>query len=220
MDQTSAPREAVVVDDYIDPVYTKDNRHLPKKFAVLKSVMSEEDRSHLIEFVLEKIPQESKNEVSQSHTLIYRTDEWDKFGVINRLQEVAKSHIRDTYYLVGAAEPRKFLLLRTDPWQSYEEVYDPSYINNREILYTAVVTLVSDGIFVPGETIYTSNGEGFVPEPLSMVIHRNERYNNWSISKLAGGTRLDLIMVFREVNMEISYEYEIEMSAEDPDLEY
>lgn len=196
-------------------VYTKDNRHVPKKFDTLTNIITSEEAAQLRAFILEKLPESVEGEKSQQHVLPYRTDEWDSSGVINKLQEVAKAHIRNAFYMEGAVEPRKFLLLKSEQFQSYFEEYPSSYINNKEILYTAVVTPVYSGKDYSGETLYTMNGEGFVPKTLDMVIHRNEAFNNWSVQEVLNGTRLDLVMVFREVNMDISYDYAIDQSPED-----
>lgn len=200
-------------DPYVDPEYTEENRYLPKKFDILTGVVTTEEAEKLREFITSKLPNTSEDSSSQSHVLPYRSDEWDSDGIINRLQSLARDHVRATFHTIGAVEPRKFMLLRTDASQSYSETYG-NYINNREILYTAVVTPVSEFSHSPDETVYTTNGEGFKPSQVDMVVHRNEEYNNWSIPELDSGSRLDLIMVFREVDQSISYDYPMDQLEE------
>ena len=197
-----------------DFVYDKSNRHLPKKFSIVEDAITIEEAEGLEKFILSKLPDETEDEQSQVCVLPYRTDEWDELGVIHKVQELAKQYIEDNYYLEGAVEPKRFELVRTDSIQSYERLYSEGYINQNEILYTVVVTPTSSGSYDWGQTVYLNNGEGFKPSTTSVFIHRNEEYNNWSVEEPMNGTRLDLIITLREMNVAISYDYPIEQSPE------
>lgn len=195
-------------------VYDKSNRHLPKKFSILKDSITKEEADALEGFIFSKLPTETEGEQAQVWVLPYRTDEWDELGVIHKVQKIAKQYISDTYYLEGSVEPKKFELVRTDSIQTYERLHPESYINRNEILYTIVVTPTCSSSYDWGQTLYLNNGEGFNPSRTSILIHRNEEYNSWSVQEPMNGTRLDLIITLREMNMEISYDYAIEQSPE------
>ena len=200
------------VHDYSDPVFDETNRHLPKMFDLLKNVLTIEDAEGLEAFIKYKMPKEiNDSETSQSLDLPYRTDEWDNTGVIAKIQELAKEHIQNTYSLAGYLEPRKFMLLRTENVQRYEDIYG-SYNENGEVLYSAIVTPTSSDEYYSGETRYTVNGEGFRPSPRDVVVHRNEEMNNWEIVEVVRGVRFDLIITFQEINKQVSYDYEIDQT--------
>lgn len=195
-----------------DFVYDKTNRHLTKKFSNIVDALTEEEVEALKEFILTKLPEEVEGEESQVWTLPYRTDEWDNLGVIHKVQELAKEHIANTYYLEGAVEPKRFELIRTDGIQKYSQEYPQSYINKNEILYTVVVTATNQTEYEWGQTVYIRNGEGFKPRSRDVLVHRNEEYNDWEIEEPMNGTRLDLVITLREMNMGISYDYPIDQS--------
>ena len=200
------------VHDYIDPVFNETNRHLPKMFDVLRDVLTIEDAEGLEAFIKYKMPTENdSSERSQFLELPYRTDEWDNTGVIAKIQELAKNHIQSTYSLAGYLEPRKFMLLRTENAQGYDEVYG-AYNQNGEVLYSAIVTPTPSIDYYSGETRYTVNGEGFRPNPRDVVVHRNEEMNSWEMVEVVRGVRVDLIIVFQEINKQVSYDYVIDQS--------
>jgi len=195
-----------------DFVYDQTNRHLPKKYGVIEGALTQEEADHLKAFIESKLPNSTEDDSSQVLVLPYRTDEWDELGVIHKVQELSRQYVRDNFYLRGAVEPRKFELIKTEEIQSHKETYSPNYITRNEILYTAMVTPVSLLDYDWGHTVYTDNGEGFRPSPTDIIIHRNEQYNNWSIQETIKGTRLDLVITLREVNLETSYDYPMEQS--------
>jgi hypothetical protein len=196
-----------------DFVYDETNRHLPKKYGIIKNAITREEAEHLKAFIESKLPNSTEDDSSQVLVLPYRTDEWDELGVIHKVQELSRQYVRDNFYLRGAVEPRKFELIKTEPIQSYKETYSPNYITKNEILYTAVVTPVDPLDYDWGQTVYIDNGEGFRPSPTDIIIHRNEQYNNWTIEETINGTRLDLVLTLREVNLETSYDYPMEQSV-------
>lgn len=195
-----------------DFVYNESNKHLSKKFLVLEDAITKEEAQVLEKFIFSKLPVETEDEQAQVCVLPYRTDEWDELGVIHKVQGIAKQCIEDVYHPEGAVEPKKFELVRTDSIQKYERLYPRSYINRNEILYTIVVTPTRSSSYDWGQTVYLNNGEGFKPAATNVLIHRNEEYNNWSVEEPMNGTRLDLIITLREMNMGISYDYSIEQS--------
>ena len=197
---------------YVDPIYTPDNRHLPKMFDFIKNAITDEEAESLREFIEQKLSEEREDlEASQSMVLAYRPDEWDSAGVIAKIQDLAKLHIQNTYSLGGYLGAQKFMLLRTENAQSYKEVYG-NYNNDGEILYTAIVSPCRGTEYFQGETKYTINGEGFKPRAVDMTVHRNEELNNWEITEVINGTRFDLVIVFQEVDKQVSYDYEIDQT--------
>ena len=202
---------------YVEPVFTKETRHLEKRFDILSNVITPEESLALQAFIESKIPESSDSTHSQELTLPYRPDEWDDLGIVQKIQDMAKAHILSTYAVVGQLEPRKFLILRTDNVQTYKETYG-AYNENGEILYTAIVTPSNPTEYYSGETLYDINGMGFHPNSGDMVVQRNETLNNWEIVEVLTGTRFDLIVVFQEIDRTISYDYAI--SQEDACVEF
>jgi len=200
---------------YIDPVFTEENRYLEKRFDLLTEVLTKDESTCLEDFIKSKLVKiESDSNISQTYKLQYRPDEWDSMGVIQKVQDIARSHIQKTYAVVGQLEPRSFTLLRTEDAQGYIEEYGV-YNQNGEILYTAVVTASDSDDYYSGETLYLVNGEGFRPSRVDVVVHRNETLNNWEIVEVVKGTRLDLLIVFQEIERKLSYDYEIDQILED-----
>jgi hypothetical protein len=193
---------------YVDPVLTKETRHLQKKFEIIRNAITPEESLALKNYISSKITESSNSKYSNQLVLPYRPDEWDEFGVIQKIQDIAKGHILETYPIIGQLEPRKFMILRTDNVQTYKETYG-LYNANSEILYTAIVTPSSPTDYFSGETLYTVNGEGFYPNPRDMVVQRNEELNSWEIIEVLSGTRFDLVVVFQEIDRTISYNYTI-----------
>lgn len=199
---------------YEDPIYTEDNRHLEKKADLLCNVLTDDDSTQLELFIESKLGPSVSSELSESSricNLPYRPDEWDAAGVIQKVQDIARNHILNTYVVVGDLEPRSFKLLRTEDVQTYKEEYD-KYDQNGEILYTAVVTASNPDTYWHGETRYLVNGEGLRLRRNDMLVHRNERLNTWEIVEVLRGTRLDLVIVFQEIDRRISYDYDIDQT--------
>lgn len=203
-------------EGYVEPVFNADNRHLPKMFDTLKDQITAEEAEQLLSFIDSRLlaPAEGESEVSSKLKLLNRPDNWDDHGVIEKIYNIARSHIMDTYWMVGNLEPRDFIIMRTEDVQKYEETYG-EFDENDETLYTAIVTPCSSKDYFQGETRYTINGEGFNPSPTDIVIHRNEEMNNWEITEVVSGTRYDLLLVFQEPTQRVSYNFEIEQSVED-----
>jgi len=200
------------VHEHVDPIFDETNRHLPKMFDILTNVLTYEEAGALEAFAKRKLATESEDlDTNQTLELPYRTDEWDGDGVIAKIQELAKQHIQNTYSLAGYLEPRKFMLMRTENAQSYKETYS-EYNKNGEVLYTAIATPSSPAEYYSGETRYTVNGEGFRPSSRDVVVHRNEEMNNWEMVEVVTGVRFDLIIVFQEINKQVSYDYEIDQT--------
>ena len=203
-------------EGYVEPVFNADNRHLPKMFDTLKDQITVEEAEQLLSFIDSRLlaPADGESEVSSKLKLLNRPDNWDDHGVIEKIYNIARSHIMDTYWMVGNLEPRDFIIMRTEDVQKYEEIYG-AFDKNHETLYTAIVTPCSNKDYFRGETRYTINGEGFMPSPTDIVIHRNEEMNNWEITEVVNGTRYDLLLVFQEPTQRVSYDFEIEQSVED-----
>lgn len=204
------------VEEYIEPVFTADNRHLPKMFDVLEDQITDEEAEQLLSFIDSRLlaPAEGESEFSSKLKLLNRPDNWDDHGVIEKIYNIARSHIMGTYWMVGNLEPRDFIIMRTEDVQKYEETYG-AFDENGETLYTAVVTPCPTDSYFQGETRYTTNGEGFVPSPTNIVLHRNERLNDWEITEVVNGTRYDLLLVFQEPTQRVSYDFEIEQTVDD-----
>jgi len=202
--------------EYENPVFNADNRHLPKIFDVLQNQITIQESEHLLEFISTKFP-ESEEEITETSSvikLLNRPDNWDSFGVIEKIYGIARQHIMDTYWMVGNLEPRHFLILKTEDAQNYEELYG-DFDANGETVYTAVVTPSLPESYFQGETRYTVNGNGFQPNPLDIVIHRNEELNSWEITDVTKGVRYDLVLVFQEPTQRVSYDFEIEQTVDD-----
>lgn len=197
---------------YVDPVFNRGNRHLEKRFDVLKDAIDLEDSDALKEFIELKLPGGAEQELSQELVLQYRPDEWDSRGVIQKVQDIAKAHISSVFALSGQLEPRKFYLLRTENVQTYKQEYG-LYNDNNETLYSAIVTVSSPTEYYSGETLYLVNGEGFRPNRTDIVIHRHEKINDWEIVEVLIGSRLDLVVVFQEIDRRISYDYPIDQDT-------
>lgn len=204
------------VKEYVDPVFNADNRHLPKMFDVLKNQITDEEAEQLSSFIDSRLlaPTGGESEFSSKLKLLNRPDNWDAHGVIEKIYNIARSHIMGTYWMVGNLEPRDFIIMSTKNAQKYEETYG-AFDENGETLYTAIVTPCSKNEYFQGETQYTVNGEGFNPSPTDIVLHRNEELNNWQITEVINGTRYDLILVFQEPTQRVSYDFEIEQTVDD-----
>jgi hypothetical protein len=199
---------------YEDPIFTKENRYLEKKFDTLTGIISPEESAALENFINSKLSASTTDlAFSQVCTLQYRPDEWDSMGVVQKVQDIAREHIYKTYAVSGQLEPRSFTILRTEDVQTYKEEYG-LYNQNNEILYTAIVTASHPDDYYSGETLYLNNGEGFRPARSDIVIHRNERLNDWEIVEVVTGVRLDLIIVFQEIDRKVSYDYPIDQLDE------
>lgn len=203
-----------VEEFYEDPIFNKDNRYLEKKFDTLRNALSAKESSALETFIVSKLSNNATiSSSSQKYILQYRPDEWDSMGVIQKVQDLVKDHIYKTYAVSGQLEPRSFSILRTEDAQGYKEEYG-AYNQNGEILYTAIVTASDSSDYFSGETIYLVNGEGFKPSRSDVVVHRNETLNDWEITEVVRGVRLDLVIVFREIDRKVSYDYPIDQLDE------
>lgn len=191
--------------EQMSPIYDGSNDHEEKKVDLLSGAISPSEADALLEFILNKF---SKSASATSITLSYRPEDWDVSGVIDKIHNVAKAHIHETYPIKGDLNPRSFTLLKTDDGRTYSETYG-KYRNGNEILYTAVVTPISPAEYYSGETLYSVNGEGLRPNPCDMLVHRNERLNTWEIVEVLTGARYDLLIVFEEIDRAVSYDYPI-----------
>jgi hypothetical protein len=206
-----------VEEFYEDPIFNENNKYLEKKFDILTNVLTVEESTSLETFITSKISTnapDSNSNTSQKYVLQYRPDEWDSAGAIQKVYDIARKHILDTYAVIGQLEPRSFTLLRTEDAQTYKEEYG-AYNQNGEILYTAIVTASNPPDYYSGETLYLVNGEGFMPNRYDIVVHRNESHNNWEIVDVVTGVRLDLLVVFREHARRTAYNYYIDQLDED-----
>ncbi len=195
-----------------DPVYDGTNTELPKRFDLLTSALSKQEASDLNAFLVEKFS--DIDVTTRSIDLSYRPEDWDDSGVIEKLHNIVREHIKQTYKITGSLNPRRFTLLRTTDVQTYSETYG-DYNANNEILYTAIYTAPNVTDYYSGETLYNKNGEGFFPSGYDVVIHRNEELNNWEILDVVKGQRLDLLMVFEEIDRGVSYDYPIDQLEDD-----
>ena len=197
-----------MIPDYVDPVFNADNRHLEKMFDVLKDQITQDEADRLLAFAETKTSTLSEG---QSVSILYnRPDGWDETGVVDKIYKIARQHIMDTYWMIGNLEPRSFCIVRTEQGQGYGETYG-NFDDNGETLYTAITT-------VPGSisnTVYTNGQVSFEPSATDIVVHRNERINNWKTEKVNAGTRYDLVILFQEPTQRVSYDFEIEQSIDD-----
>lgn len=192
-----------------------EDRKLYNKYSVAEDAITQEEVDSLLNFAKSKLPvaNNEESEVSQICELYNRPDAWDNEGVISKLQQVFRDQIKKTNFLVGVLEPKKFILMRTDELQSYSEKYE-EFVDGPEVEYTAVATLNSD--FRGGDTDYFKGGEGFMPKPGNLHVHRNEEFNSWNIKEVNVGTRYDFMMVLIERPVSARYdEFEIEQSVDD-----
>lgn len=201
------------MDDVTVPVltYTADNRHETKIFELIENAITEEEVAALKEFAESQIPEASEDETSQKVEMANRPDKWDSAGVIAKIQDIFRDYVRNTYFLVGSLEPRKFVILRTDDVQEYSETYGRFQIDG-VLTYTAIMPLSKPDVDCrPGEILFTVHGEGFKSEPGNLIVFRNEEFNSWKIPDMFSGTRFDLILVLQEINKSMTYdEFEIE----------
>ncbi len=195
-----------------EPVYDGTNAELPKKFDLLRSVLTKEETLAINNFIVHKF--EGIDVDTRTIELSYRPEDWDNAGVIEKLHDLVRQHIKDTYKIAGSLNPRRFTLLRTTDLQTYSEKY-AEYNANNEIIYTAVYSAANTTDYYSGETLYNENGEGFFPTEYDIAIHRNEELNSWEILDVVKGQRLDLIMVFEEIDRGVSYDYQIDQLEDD-----
>lgn len=197
-----------MIPDYVDPVFNADNRHLEKMFDVLENQITQNEADQLLAFAQAKT---STLPEGQSVSILYnRPDGWDETGVVDKIYKIARQHIMDTYWMIGNLEPRSFCIVRTEGSQEYGETYG-NFDDNGETLYTAITT-------VPGSisnTIYTNCEILIDPVPTDIVVHRNERINNWKTERVNAGTRYDLVILFQEPTQRVSYDFEIEQTIDD-----
>lgn len=180
-----------------------------REHEILQDELTVEEAEGLKRFIESKLPANSdKSDDSSTVDLAYRPDAWDPEGVIEKLYLRAKEYIKESFQIDGYVEPKKFKLIRTENAQTYKEQY-LELEEQAETSYTATVSLLDLDI-IGGTTLYTINGEGFVPRNTDLVIHRNEKLNNWEIVEVLSGTRFDLVMVFRDTHRRISYGYYID----------
>lgn len=202
----SSSGSSIHTNEHVDPVFDGTNTGEPKIFDIIKDVLSLDEAASLLEFLEQKLPVDADEYFSID--LSYRPEDWDSFGIIEKIYNKAKAHISEVYPVEGSLNPRRFQIVRTDDCRPFKQEYG-NYRNGNEILYTAVVTPVLSTKYFSGETLYFENGEGFRPSPTDLVIHRNERINSWEIIEVLSGARYDLIITFEEVYRGVSYDYEI-----------
>ena len=188
----------------------------PKRFRVVRELITKEEAKQLSDFILSKLPEEGDMETPPSTlNLPYRPDEWDSTGVIEKIYNFGKEYLRENFELEGGLEPKTFKLIRTDGYQVYKEVF-PEEEELKEKTYSLILTplIASTGGFFAGTTVYAVNGEGFTPETTSLIVQKNMSLNNWEITEGGGGTRLDLVITFREFRQGMSYDYKIEQTPD------
>lgn len=194
---------------------TPEDRKNYNKYSFVEGAIADSEVESLLAFAKSKLPTANNetSETSQICELYNRPDAWDNEGVISKLQQAFRDQIKKTNFLVGVLEPKRFTLLRTDELQSYSEEY-PDFVDGPEVEYTAVVTLNND--YRGGDTDYVVDGEGFMPVPGNLHVHRNERGNNWMIKDVNVKTRYDFMMVMIERPVSARYdEFEIEQTVDD-----
>lgn len=183
-------------------------------FAVVKDCITSNEVDALKSFIESKIPL-STNESSSASQLVElynRPDAWDSSGVIDKIQTFFRQYIKENFFLTGILEPRKFIVLRTDELQSYEEIYE-DFVNDGNAAYVAVAT--ANDNYKGGDTVYRT-GEGITSPVGGLVVHRAETLNSWKINDVVVGTRFDLILVIIERPVEARYdEFEIEQTIDD-----
>lgn len=184
----------------------------PKKAEILVDALTKEESSALREFILSKVPD------GGSLNLPYRPDEWDSTGVIQKVQDLAKEHIRRTHVTINQLAPRSFSVSNISKSDGYSEEYS-SYISDGEILYQVIATVSDDSFCVGGDTLYVNTNERISHSGgTTVVMHRCEELNNWKISPISGN-RLDLAIYLQESGKRISYNYPIDQIIDElPDF--
>lgn len=185
---------------------------IPKEAEILLNALTEEESRSLREFILSKVPD------SGVFNLPYRPDEWDSMGVMQKIQDLAKDHIRVTHVTNSQLEPRSFSLLNISNFEDYGEEYQECNANN-EILYRVVATVSNAEICTGGNTLYINTHRSVNhASGTTVTIHRCERLNNWKMSPVTG-SRLDLVIYLQENAKQISYDYHIDQIESDlPDF--
>lgn len=183
------------------------NRGTPKEAQVLVNAITVDEAAILRGFILAKLTSEGILE------LPYRPDEWDSAGVIQKIQDMAKEYIKQNYVTYNQLEPRAFLLSRVSDHSDRGEEYS-EYNANGEILYQVTTTVSNSEVCTGGDTIYVNT---YVTVPhengTTMVIHRDEELNNWKLSPILSGERLDLIIYIQEFDLQKSYDYPIDQTT-------
>lgn len=179
-------------------------RSLPKEADVLINAITLEESSVLKDFILSKLPDPG------SVDLLYRPDEWDSAGVIQKIQDLAKDHISRNYVTYNQLEPRGFKLSRISDSSDCGEEYS-EYNLNGEIVYQVTATVSNRETCIGGDTLYTHTYLEVPHEDgTTVVIHRDEKLNDWKISPIVSGDRLDLIIYIQEFDLQKSYDYPID----------
>lgn len=192
---------------------TDSTKHLPKKVDILADVLTHEETSALQEFMASRLP-----EGNSLIDLRYRSDEWDAHGVIQKIHDTAKKYIEQNYEAKGQIEPRQFTMTRTaDASDAGEEYGD--YNSNEEILYAVTVSVPDLNGCAGGNSVYVNTDTTVNLTDNTICIHRCEAFNNWRMSSIESGSRLDLVILFQEVQRDVSYDFYIDQITEDlPDF--
>lgn len=189
------------------------DRSAPRQVEILLDALTPGESEVLRNFILDKLPHEGVVE------LLYRPDEWDSEGVIQKVQDLAKDHIKNTFVTINQLEPRGFRLARISNHLEWGEEYS-KYNSNGEIIYQVTATVSNNDICNGGSTVYVNTGIE-VPHAngTTVAIHRAEELNDWKLSHIYSGHRLDLIIYIQEFDKQKSYDYPIDQITEDlPDF--
>lgn len=184
----------------------------PKKAEIVLNALTLEESTTLREFILNRVPEPG------SFNLPYRPDEWDSAGIIQKIQDLAKDHIRRTHVTNSNLKPKSFTISNLsdsgDSGEEYEE-----YNANDEILYRVTATVSNETTCTGGDTLYVNTHQSVSHvDGTTVTIHRCEAINNWKISPV-DGSRLDLVIYLQENVKRISYNYHIDQIDTDiPDF--
>lgn len=188
-------------------------KHLPKNASILFDMLSDNELSVLVSFIDEKVP-----EGDASVSLRYRPDEWDNSGVIQKIYNLSKEYLKENYEVHSQVEPREFIVRRVLDASDIGEEYG-DYDANGEILYYSTVSVPGLDGCIGGETKYLKYDVTVSPNDRAICIHRGESNNDWKVSKIDKGSRLDLVILFQEISRKVSYSYSIDQITENlPDF--
>lgn len=188
---------------------TENAAETPRKVDILVDALTKEESSSLRAFILEKTIN------NNSIDLPYRPDEWDADGIIQKIQDLAKEHIKHNFVTNNQLEPRRFTLINIEDSDEYGEEYS-EYNQDAVISYKVMATVSNEETCSGGSTVFPHNGKHVDHlDGTTITIHRCERINDWNLSDIYKGQRLDLAMEFQDVGRRISYNYHIEQTTED-----
>jgi hypothetical protein len=179
-------------------------REAPALPEIVVDAITAEESECLRSFILSKLPAVGSLE------LPYRPDEWDSYGIIQKIQDLAKDKIKQTHVVHNQLEPRSFVIFNAVDTSELGEEYS-TYNANGEIIYKIMLTVSSDDALTGGNITF-DNSVGMVSNfgGTTAVIFRCEEINNYTISPISIGNRLDLVICLQEIDRKISYDYPID----------